>query len=237
MALRLVRVAPGDDEDLLARGDEVLDHAAPRREVEDVVLVDRRRDEQQRHLAHLLPSSACTGSARRPRCAARPSPAEAARLPPTSKPLRVDALRQPRRPRDVGGEAPRAAHEVRAALVDDRPQHGRVGPAGSSSARARRARCSPRSAPGARSASRARRRRSRRRRSRRPPGSPASRGAAASSAPRPDRRSGGRPSAAPAASGRRRRGRAPPPSAAARRATLRGRRATPAPPRRRRAAG
>ena len=54
VALLGVRVAPGDDEHLLALAHEPLDHAAPRREVEHVELVDRRRREQQRDLADLL---------------------------------------------------------------------------------------------------------------------------------------------------------------------------------------
>ena len=54
VALLVVRVAPGDHEHLLALADQVLDQAAPRGEVEHVVLVDRRRDEQQRDLAHLV---------------------------------------------------------------------------------------------------------------------------------------------------------------------------------------
>jgi hypothetical protein len=49
-----VRVAPRDDEDLLARGHEVLDHAALGRDVDDVELVDHRRDDHERLLAHLL---------------------------------------------------------------------------------------------------------------------------------------------------------------------------------------
>ena len=54
MALFGVGVAPGDHEDLLALVDEPFDHAAAGGEVEHVVLVDRRRREQQRHLADLL---------------------------------------------------------------------------------------------------------------------------------------------------------------------------------------
>ena len=52
-ACALVRVAPGDREHLLALLDRVLHHAAVRRQVGDVVLVDHRRREQQRALAHL----------------------------------------------------------------------------------------------------------------------------------------------------------------------------------------
>ena len=42
------RVAPGDREDLLATPDQVLDVTAPRREVQDVELVDHRRYEEDR---------------------------------------------------------------------------------------------------------------------------------------------------------------------------------------------
>ena len=69
-----VGVAPGDAEDLLAAGHEVLDQAALLGEVDHVVLVDRRRHDQQRHLADLGASAACTGSARRRPCAARRPP-------------------------------------------------------------------------------------------------------------------------------------------------------------------
>jgi hypothetical protein len=44
-----VGVAPRDDEHLLALGHQVLDQAAARSEVDGVVLVDHRRDDQQRH--------------------------------------------------------------------------------------------------------------------------------------------------------------------------------------------
>ncbi len=48
-----VGVAPGDDVDLQAAAHQVLDHGALLGEVDDVVLVDRRRDDQQRDLLHL----------------------------------------------------------------------------------------------------------------------------------------------------------------------------------------
>ena len=53
VGVALGRVAPGDREHLLAVLDRVLHHAAARRQVGDVVLVDHRRREQQRPLAHL----------------------------------------------------------------------------------------------------------------------------------------------------------------------------------------
>jgi hypothetical protein len=46
-------IAPRDREDLLALLQEVLDHAAPGSDVHDVVLVDDRRDHQQRDGTHL----------------------------------------------------------------------------------------------------------------------------------------------------------------------------------------
>ena len=179
----------------------------PGREVEDVVLVDRRRDEQQRHLAHLAVVGLYWISSKTS-VRSTTEPGETARLTPTSK-LSVSTLcGQARRPRDVarrsGGRRGRGWRRPRRRSPAARPGWT----TGSSSARARRGRCSRRSAPGARSASRAARRRSRRRRSRRPRGSPASRGAAASCAPTPGRRSAGRPWRARAPSARRRRARA-----------------------------
>jgi hypothetical protein len=51
VAVAGVGIAPGDDENLLAAVDQVLDQAASWGEVDDVVLVDRRRDDQQWHPA------------------------------------------------------------------------------------------------------------------------------------------------------------------------------------------
>ena len=48
-----IGIAPGDDEDLLSAAHQVLDQAALLGEVDDVVLVDRRRHDEQRHPAHL----------------------------------------------------------------------------------------------------------------------------------------------------------------------------------------
>ena len=59
VGVALVRVAPGDREHLLALLDRVLDHAAARREVGDVVLVDHRR---RRAAAAARAPSACCGS-------------------------------------------------------------------------------------------------------------------------------------------------------------------------------
>ena len=49
-----IRVPPGDHEHLLALPDEVFDQAAARRQVQRVVLVDRRRHDQQRDLPDLV---------------------------------------------------------------------------------------------------------------------------------------------------------------------------------------
>ena len=121
----LVRVAPRDDEDLHPLADEVLDEAAPRREVEDVVLVDRRRDEQQRDLVDLLRRRPVLDELEDLRVE-HDRARGGGEVAPHLELRRVDALRQPRRPGDVGREAPRAADQVRAALVDDRAQDGRV---------------------------------------------------------------------------------------------------------------
>ena len=116
-----------------------------------------------------------------------------ARFSPTAKRL-VSTVAGSRG--EVAREAARAAHEVRAALVDDRLAARPGSTTGSCSGRARRARCRRRSGPGARCASRARRRRSGRRPSRRPPGASAAAAGTASSTPTPGRRSAGRASPA-----------------------------------------
>ena len=53
IAVARLRIAPRNHEDLLALLDEVLDHAAPGRDVHDVVLVDHRRHHEQWNGAHL----------------------------------------------------------------------------------------------------------------------------------------------------------------------------------------
>ncbi len=54
MPLGGVGVAPGDREHLLLLAEQPLHHAPPRRDIEDVELVDRRGDEQQRHVIDLV---------------------------------------------------------------------------------------------------------------------------------------------------------------------------------------
>ena len=68
-------VAPGDHEYLVSLGDEVLDHAAAGRDIGDVVLVDHRRDHEQREPVHggrgrlVLDELADVGAGHhRPRC-------------------------------------------------------------------------------------------------------------------------------------------------------------------------
>ena len=52
MALFGVGIPPRDHEDLVPHLEQVLDDAPPRREVERVVLVDRRRNDHKRTLVH-----------------------------------------------------------------------------------------------------------------------------------------------------------------------------------------
>ena len=125
MALLGVRVAPRDHEDLLALLDEPLDHAAAGREVEHVVLVDRRRDEQQRHARG--PRSVCGAYWISSKTSVRSTtaPGVSARFSPTANSLvsTVDG-----QAREVAHEVARAAHEVHAALVDALLDDGRVRP-------------------------------------------------------------------------------------------------------------
>ena len=60
---RCRRVAVADGEDGVALGHRVLGEAPARRQVHDVVLVDPRRAQQQRHLVHRLRGRRRTGSA------------------------------------------------------------------------------------------------------------------------------------------------------------------------------
>ena len=111
-----VRVAPGEREHLLALAHQVLDHAALGREVDEVVLVDHRRHDQQRLLAHRrrlrrVPDQLEQLGAHDDR-AGRGRDVDA-----DLEPRRVDARRQPRRRGHVAGEVARAAHEVGAALL------------------------------------------------------------------------------------------------------------------------
>ena len=112
-----VRVAPRDREDLLSLLDEPLDHAAAGREVEHVVLVDRRRGEQQRHLAHLLGLRRVLDELED--LGAQHDRARRDREVLADRELaRVDGRRQAR---EVAQEVARASDEVPAALVDGLP--------------------------------------------------------------------------------------------------------------------
>ncbi len=124
VALLDVRVAPGDHEHLLALLDQPLDQAAPGREVEHVVLVDRRRRDQQRHLANLRGLRLVLDELEH--LGAQHHRARSHReVLPHREAARVDR----RRPAgEVVQEAARAPDQVRAALVDARLQDGRVGP-------------------------------------------------------------------------------------------------------------
>ena len=104
----------------------MLDQAPARREVEHVEAVDRRRDDQHRHLVHL--------GGRRPVLdqledvgAQHDRPRARRQVLADREAAGVDAGRQARRARDVAHERPRAACQVRPAVVDDLPQHRRVG--------------------------------------------------------------------------------------------------------------
>ena len=187
---------------------QVLDHAALRREVDEVVLVDHRRHDQQRLLAHRRVCGAYRISSNSS-VRMTTAPGVAAMSTPTSNASASTLGGQPRRRGHVAGEVARAAHEVGAALLDRRAQRDRVG----QQVVARRERVvrrsRARSARGARPARRAGRPRA-------APSSVLAGGevAAAAAARRPGsrstrrRRSGGRRAPAPRCRGRRRRARA-----------------------------
>ena len=125
MALLGVRVAPGDHEHLLALADQPLDHAAPGREVEHVELVDRRRREQQRDLAHRLGLRRVLDQLEH--VGAQHDRARSQREVLADGELAgVDGRRAGRGKSRRKCRAPR--DEVRAALVDARLDHGRVRP-------------------------------------------------------------------------------------------------------------
>ena len=121
-----LRVAPGEREHLLALAHQVLDHAALGREVDEVVLVDHRRHDQQRLLAHRrrlgrVPDQLEQLGAQDDRAGrGRDVDADLERVA-------IDAGRQPRRRGHVAGEVAGAAYEVGAALLARRAQRNRVG--------------------------------------------------------------------------------------------------------------
>ncbi len=125
LPLFLRRVAPRDREDLLTLPDEVLDHAPVWRDVEHVVLVDRRWDEKQRDRAHGLrlrpildefeDSSAQHHAAGR-----------GGEISADTEFARVDRGRKPRWARHIAGKIPQSVHQVGAATIDRFLEHGRV---------------------------------------------------------------------------------------------------------------
>jgi hypothetical protein len=124
MALRSVGVAPRDREHLLLLAEQPFHEAPPGRDVEDVVLVDPRRNEQQRHLVHPL--------GRRPVLDqleyVGPQHHRAGRYRKISAHLElrhIDAGGEMRRARDIAQETPPASHQVGAADVDTLLQHRR----------------------------------------------------------------------------------------------------------------
>ena len=127
VTLFLLGVAPRDREHLLPLGDVVLDHAPPRRDVEHVELVDRRRDEQQRHLPHLIGRRLVMDQLEH----VGPEHDRSGRGRDIDADLelaRVDGRRQSRRRVQIVHEVPRAADQIAAAGVDDLLDHRRIGP-------------------------------------------------------------------------------------------------------------
>ena len=125
LGVALVRVAPRDREALLAGADEVLEHAPARRHVGDVELVDHRRDEQQRRLAHLRGARLVLDELEQ----LGPQHHRAGRdreVLADRERLRVDHRRDVRRLRQVVDEVGAALHEVAPAGVERRLQRRRV---------------------------------------------------------------------------------------------------------------
>ena len=112
-ALLGARVAPGHQEHRVALGDRVRDEGVRGLQVEDVVLVDARRDDHQRALVDLRRWSACTGSAGSARSGSTTVPGVVPTLRPTSN---ADSSVIAMRPsRQVLGEQAHALDEARAA--------------------------------------------------------------------------------------------------------------------------
>ena len=127
MRLCRVRVTPRDDEHLLLLAEQPFDQAPPGRDIEDVVLVDRRRHEQQRHLVDLFSGGPVLDQLEhlvvehdRTRCRGQ--------VPADLELAHVHAGRQVRRSRHIPQEPPPAPDEVRPALVDALLEDGGVRP-------------------------------------------------------------------------------------------------------------
>ena len=117
MSLLLARVAPRDHEDLMPLGEVVLGDAPTGRDVEDVVLVDRRRDEEQRDFANLL--------GRRPVLeqlehfvAHDHRPRRDRQVPADLELALINRRRQTGRGSEITCQSPRAADEIASARVD-----------------------------------------------------------------------------------------------------------------------
>ena len=121
-AMLRARVAPGDREDLLPALDQVLDMAAPRREVRDVELVDHRRYEQDRDRPHLRGRRLVLDELEALVAEHDGSRAQA-EVAADGELADVDVGGQARRLAHVPGELPRAAHEVPTARVDRSLEH------------------------------------------------------------------------------------------------------------------
>ena len=120
-----VRVAPGDHEHLQAAAGQVLRHAPSGRQVHHVVLVDRRRHDQQRDLPHRGRGRAVLDQLehRRPQ---DHRPGRDGEVHPDLERVRLDHRRHPRRGRHVGDEMPEAGQGAAAAGIDGGLQRRRV---------------------------------------------------------------------------------------------------------------
>jgi PucR-like helix-turn-helix protein len=127
VTLFLLRVAPRDREHLLALSHVVLDHAPPGGEVQHVVLVDRRGDEQQRSLSHLIGRGLVLDQLEHVR-AEHDRPGGDRDVAADLELADVDRRRQPRRGVQIVDEMTGAADEVAAAGIDHLLDHGRIGP-------------------------------------------------------------------------------------------------------------
>jgi hypothetical protein len=127
VTLGLVRVAPRDREHLLTLRDVMFDHAPAGREIEDVVLVDRRRDEQEGDFSYLHGRGLVMDELEH-LGAQYDRPGRDRQVAAHLELAGVNRGRQPRRPREVVDQAPGAPHEVAPAGVDRLLEHRGVRP-------------------------------------------------------------------------------------------------------------
>jgi hypothetical protein len=125
--LERLGIAPGDHEHLLALGEQVLDEASPRGEVEDVELVDRRRDDEQRDLADLRAARLVVDELEDLVAQDHRAGSDRQVLADRER-RRVDAGGQARRGREVADELARPARQSGASVVDEVLEHRRVRP-------------------------------------------------------------------------------------------------------------